>query len=197
MYFRPAEIIEVVKKLQEGKIGVFPFDTIWGLTGVMNRQVVERINALKQRKITKPFILLLPDITEIGRYADVPKHAQHLLRDYWPGEVTFIFKKKDTVPDIVTNNLPTVGIRVPRFWPLIYLLAELGEPIISTSVNITSQVPEISIEDIDADILKKVDFVYQDVEPGLGEPSAIIDCTRENACYLIRKNSVCSSLGTK
>ena len=53
-------IKKVIEKLESGQVGVMPFDTVWGLGGLMAEGVVKRMASLKNRSDQKPFLMLIP-----------------------------------------------------------------------------------------------------------------------------------------
>jgi L-threonylcarbamoyladenylate synthase len=177
MYFKVSEIINIVKVLRTKNVGIFPFDTILGLTSVIDKTCIDRISRIKKRSQTKPLIVMLPNKEQLGRYVEIPDFAQAAVAKYWPGPVTFIFKKKGLIPDYVTNGLSTVGIRIPSFWPLNLLLDELGQPLVSTSVNFSGNDPVSKFEEIPEEIKSQVDFICDAFLPEINIPSVLVDCS--------------------
>ena len=91
MYFDPKSIISVAKQLNEKKVGIFPCDTIWGLIGVCEKDVVDRILDLKKRDAQKPFLVLIPHIRYLDQIAEeVSDQHVELIKKYWPGPLTLV-----------------------------------------------------------------------------------------------------------
>jgi L-threonylcarbamoyladenylate synthase len=179
MYFKVNDIRGIGRDLLNGKVGVFPFDTIWGLTATFDFEAVQKIFSIKKREAKKPFIVILPNKEMVYEYAEVDRRSLDLINKYWPGPYTLILRKKKTVPDFITNGLPTIAIRVPEFVPLNYLLDEVNAPLVSTSVNFSGDAPAIEFDHIERRVLEQVDFAYKKVNPIYNKPSKIIDCTAE------------------
>ncbi|MFA5878636.1 MAG: L-threonylcarbamoyladenylate synthase [Candidatus Margulisiibacteriota bacterium] len=167
---------EIIKKLKENKIGIFPCDTIYGIIGVFNEEVLEKIYALKKRPKDNPFLLLIPNRSFLNQLTqEINKTHLELINAAWPGPVTFIFKKNKKIPDLLTANKPTIGIRLPKFAPLNYLLDKLNQPLISTSVNFAG-VPAINnILDLPHKMFEELEFACFKISPCLMQESAIID----------------------
>lgn len=178
MYFKPKDIIDVAKRLHNKEVGIFPCDTIWGLIGVLDEGVMDRIYDIKQREPNRPFLLLLPHIRFLDHFIDeITQEHQELMRKYWPGPLTLIFNKKASVSDKVSAGKPTIGVRLPEFLPLNYLLLLLDKPIISTSVNLSHMPSSLDPETFPEEIVSQVDFTYTGVSPRLGTESDIVDGT--------------------
>lgn len=174
------QISEISKQLLEGKVGVFPHDTIWGLIGIVSSTVVERIAQLKDRPPDQPFLLLIPNLDFLPYCTEgVEKIYWKFIQNLWPGPYTLIFKKNKSIPDWVTAGKPTIAIRLPAFSPLNSLLNKVNRPILSTSVNKSSQKQMQTLQDGDKDILNNVDFIYKGFEPFSNEASTIIDCSNK------------------
>ena len=57
MYFQPKEIIKIAEKIKNNNVGIFPFDTLLGLTGLATEGVVSRLESIKQRR-NMPYIVI-------------------------------------------------------------------------------------------------------------------------------------------
>ena len=178
MLFNPYEISSFAQDLKQGSIGLFPFDTLMGITSTITEDNCLRIQTLKQRPNT-PFIMILPSISFLDQWAIIPKKSYYLLERYWPGPVTFIFNKHPQVPDFVTSGLSTIAIRICDYIPVTLLLQHLNEPILSTSANFHGEPPATTLENCNIDLLKGVDVVFKQCNAYLNTPSTIIDlsCT--------------------
>ena len=166
---------EIVKKLRQNKIGIFPCDTIYGIIGLLNEPVLEKIYELKKRPKNNPFLVLIPNITFLDKLTENWSKNFDLTAKHWPGPVTFIFKKNQQVSNLLTANKPTIGIRLPQFEPLNYILNQLNAPLISTSVNFAKEMPIHSLSNLAPAMHDYLDFIYFEIAPCLMKESAIID----------------------
>jgi L-threonylcarbamoyladenylate synthase len=179
MFFRPADLVEIAKRLKNGDIGLFPCDTIWGLIGSMTAESAAKINKIKQRQTPQPFILLAQDTGVANSLGHFAPEQSPLIDFCWPGPVTLITTKTDLVPDYITAGAKTVGLRVPDSAALLVLLNLLGAPLISSSANITNQRIPKNKSHISADIKSQADFFFDKIEPFWGNESTIINCSSE------------------
>ena len=167
---------EVSDALLQGQIGLFPFDTIWGLTGIMEDSIATRLQTVKQRPHAKPLIVMISSPERLFSYVQpLSPVAQRAIDHYWPGPVTLVFNKSDRVSDEITAGLSSVAIRCPSSGPICKLLRLVDGPLLSTSANITTQ----GTSDLDTLLHSKwigrLDFTYT-VDPCLnGVASTIID----------------------
>lgn len=122
--------------LKAGGLVVYPTDTVYGLgCDLYNKKGIERIYQIKRRDRNKPLSFICADLKDISQYARVTDYAYKIMRRLLPGPYTFILEASRLVPKIILPKRHTTGIRVPDNAVCNALLAELGSPIISTSVK--------------------------------------------------------------
>jgi len=154
---------------------IYPTDTIYGIgCNATNKEAVEKIREIKQRK-TSPFSVIAPSKEWIDENFIVNNNVKDWVKRL-PGPYTLILKiKKQCVADNVAPGLNTLGIRIPDHW-LSNIVNEMGIPIVTTSANKSGNDPMTSLDDLDADIKSRVDFiVYEGIKKG--QSSKIIDLT--------------------
>jgi L-threonylcarbamoyladenylate synthase len=108
-------IAEAARRLAKGDVVAFPTETVYGLgADALNPRAVARIFALKGRPADHPLIVHIPHPDALDDWvAAVPAPARWLAERFWPGPLTMILKRAARVPDGVTGNQDTVGIRCP------------------------------------------------------------------------------------
>jgi len=172
-----------------GKIFIYPTDTIYGIGGnPFDKKVVSRISEIKGRDEKKQFIWLLPDIEKVINYTEI-LFENHLefLQKIWPAQVTVILKLNERTKEI--TNQETVAVRIPRDEFCIKLLKEISRPLISTSVNRSSEKPVNQTDKIISDYSQTVDAVFFKSQITTQISSTIIDLTSKKP-ILIREGSV-------
>lgn len=130
------KIKQVVDLLRSGKIVVYPTDTIYGLgCDALQPKTIKKINILKGRD-SQPLSIICSDLKNISQYAVVSNLAYRILNKYLPGAFTFILTATKAVPRLLQDpKRKTIGIRVPDNKICLSLVKELGNPIVTTSVN--------------------------------------------------------------
>ena len=175
MYFVPKEIETIATHIGNGKIGIFPCDTILGIVGLATKENSLKIAAIKERE-NCPFIVLLPSIEHLDEVSELlTDDQQFMMKSYWPGPVTFIVNKAKAIDKSITAGKNSIGLRLPDFLPLNYLLKQVDRPIISTSVNKHSHPAALIESDISKDILSQVDFCYTGTIAKQSNASTIVD----------------------
>lgn len=128
-----SRIADIIKK---GGIVAYPTDTYYGIgCDIMNKKAIEKIYMLKQRKKTKPFSFICPDLKDIAQYAKVSNLAYRNMKRLLPGPYTFVLSGSKMVPKIMLTKRKTAGIRVPDNNIALGLANQLDYPIISTSAT--------------------------------------------------------------
>ncbi len=134
-------INEAKKIFFEGKVFVYPTDTIYGTGGnPFNDEVVNRINKIKGRNTSKKFILLVGDLEILKKYAEInyEKHFDFLIK-IWPNPISIILKLNETTSQLLNSS--DAAFRIPNSNFCLKLLKEIKMPLISTSVNREGQEP--------------------------------------------------------
>lgn len=167
------------KKLLAGKVGIFPADTIYGLSCIPDISAINRLFDIKKRQRNQPFLMLLPRLEMLEEWVEpLNKDQQDIVKRYWPGPFTFIFNKKKTVAADITAGKSTIAIRLPDFDLLNKLFAIIKQPLLSTSLNISGQPAIHNLADVDPAIKSNIDFCFDTGKPIYGGESTLVDLTK-------------------
>ncbi len=129
-------IRRAVEILRGGGILIYPTDTVYGMgCDLFNKKGVERIYEIQRRDRKQPLSFLCADLKDISRYARVSDDAYKIMKRLLPGPYTFVLEASRLVPKIILPKRQTTGIRVPDNRICQALVAEMGSPVISTSVK--------------------------------------------------------------
>lgn len=198
---------EPAKNIKHGGIVVFPTETVYGIgTNGLNEKAVKKLYAIKQRPLSKPISLLVNSIDMINEIAkDITKLEYALIKEFFPGPLTIILKKKEIIPNIVTANSDTVGIRIPANEIALKLIEYSGVPIATPSANISGKISGTNIDDIMKDFDGKVDWCIDDGPSKIGFASTIVQVvdgipnilrqgaiTEEQIKYFCSKYNICT-----
>ena len=139
---QPRYIARVAEGLKDGRVIAYPTDTTYGIgCSIFCKKSIERIYQMKLRDRRKPFSIICSSLSEISHYARVSNTAFKYLKRYLPGPYTFVLEATREVPDLLLTRQKTVGIRIPDNRICINLVAALGNPIITTSANLSGEDP--------------------------------------------------------
>lgn len=130
------DIREAIRILSEGGLVAIPTETVYGLAGnALDVSAVLSIFEAKRRPSFDPLIIHSTQDKIFSWVKEVPEQAQQLAQACWPGPLTLVLPKADSIPFEVTSGLDTVGIRVPDHALTLALLAEIDFPLAAPSAN--------------------------------------------------------------
>ncbi len=167
-------IRKAVDVLQDGGVIIYPTDTVYGLgCDLSNKRGIERIYDIKKRSKKQPLSFVCSDLKHISQYARVTDYAYKTMKRLLPGPYTFILEASRLVPKIILPKRPTTGIRVPDNEICLSLIRELGQPIISTSVQ-TADGEDLGNPAIIDEYFRNIADLIIDGGVILPEPSSVI-----------------------
>ncbi|MEL6986134.1 MAG: L-threonylcarbamoyladenylate synthase, partial [Actinomycetota bacterium] len=133
----PQEVAQAAAALDRGELVAFPTETVYGLgADASSPAALARIFAAKGRPTGHPLIVHIADRADLDRFAAEPSAAAKALADaFWPGPLTLIVGRNETVAPEATGGRDTVGLRVPDHPVALDLLRRFGRGIAGPSAN--------------------------------------------------------------
>jgi len=174
-------IKQAAERLRKGEVAVVPTDSAYALVCALeNKTGVERIRQIRRLDDKHNFTLLCRDLSEISTFARITNVEFRLLKTHTPGPYTFILNASREVPRrLMHPKRRTIGIRVPQDNVLSALLAELNEPLMSSSLILPGDtLPMTDPWDIESTLGHAVDLIVDGGFRGL-EPTTVVDLTDE------------------
>ena len=170
-----------ISLLKSGHPVSFPTDTVYALgASINNVTCVKQIYEIKQRPLSIALPILLAEPGDVGLVAlDVSDTARTLMREFWPGALTLIFKKTPFVPDIVTAGSSTVAVRIAAHPLAIEIVRGVGVPIVGTSANIHGRPSPTTAQDVASQIGDKIELIIDAGRTPGGVESTIIDMSTD------------------
>jgi tRNA threonylcarbamoyl adenosine modification protein (Sua5/YciO/YrdC/YwlC family) len=131
-------IKQIANVVRDGGIVIYPTDSSYALgCHIGDKRALDRIRAIRKLDEKHNMTLVCRDLAEISHYAKVENSAFRLIKNLTPGPYTFLLKATQQVPKRLQHpKRKTVGLRVPDNTIALALLAELGEPIMSTTLKL-------------------------------------------------------------
>lgn len=174
-------IQQAVQILRQGGVIVYPTDSCYAL-GCHIGDKDAAMNLLKVRGLDEghDLTLVCRDLSELGKYAQVDNTQFRLLKAHTPGAYTFILKGTREVPKrLLHKRHDTIGLRVPEHSIVQALLAELGEPILSSTLQLPGEdVPLNEAWEIRERLEHLVDLVIDGGACGM-TPTTVVDLTTD------------------
>ena len=177
---QPRHIARVADVLRADGVIAYPTDTVYGLgCDIRSKKALDRVRRIKKIDNKRHLSFVFADLKTISQYAQVSDNDYKILRRYLPGPYTFVLKATRLVPRIVLTKRNEVGIRIPDNRICQALVAELGNPILSSSVRMPDEQLLDDPRAIDNMYKGQVDLV---VDGGvfLPEPSSIISLLEDD-----------------
>ncbi|MEA3430773.1 MAG: L-threonylcarbamoyladenylate synthase [Nanoarchaeota archaeon] len=163
----------LMKIIDEGALFIYPTDTIYGIGCDATKQdAVDHVRKLKNRP-KMPLSIIVPSKKWIIENCEVTDEAIKYIEEL-PGPVTLILKlkNKNAVAKNVIPGLDAIGVRMPKHW-ITEFVSVYGNPIITTSANITGQEFMTDLDNLDVNLQKGMTFCLFEGEKK-GTPSNII-----------------------
>lgn len=173
------KVNEAATTLKEGGVVICPTEGVYGISAAVSRlAAIERIIALKHRAANKGLIVVSSSVAQLEsvvNFAALSADSMRLIHNKWPGHNTFIVPARAQVSALLTGGRSTLAARVTDFELLATLCAQVGEPIVSTSANISGSAPLETIAQLQATFAHSVDYILDEPCMGRNKPSTIYD----------------------
>ncbi len=176
---QPRLVRQAISAIRDGSVVVYPTDSSYALGCLIgDKEAMERIRRIRNADKNHNFTLVCRDLSEIARYARVDNSQYRLLKSFTPGPYTFLLEATREVPKRLQNpKRRTIGIRVPDNAIVRTLLAELGEPIMSSTLLLPGEAQSMTDPaEIKERLDHQVDLVIDGGSGGV-EPSSVVDLT--------------------
>ena len=139
------KIKQTIQALNQGQIIAYPTEAVYGLgCDPLNETAVMSLLDLKQRSVEKGLILIASQLSQLAPYLQLDETRLKRISHTWPGAVTWVIPCQDWVPHWLTGNRNTLAVRVSAH-PLVKALCDAyGQPLVSTSANLSKQQPAVN-----------------------------------------------------
>lgn len=165
---------EIVRK---GGLVVYPTETVYGLgCDPFSIRAVERVFQVKGNR-EKPLPILASSIGHVEKVAYLSESVKCVAAKFWPGPLTMVLNKKPLLPDIVTCNQDSVGVRIPRHNVAIRLIQLSNGLLVGTSANKTGKKPSKTVEEATKQVGREVDVILDGGPVSYGVSSTVVDFT--------------------
>ncbi len=186
----PRDLKKVIDLLNNNGVVILPTDTIYAMACRLDsKKAIERMCKISGKKPEKVnFSLICSDLSHLSDYtAPLDKSVFRLMKNNLPGAFTFILKANNSVIKYFSGNKKTIGIRVPDNAIAQQIVAELGCPLVVTTIHADDVIQEYMTEpeEINDKFEYQVDAI---IDGGVGGniPSTIINCS-DNEIELVRQ----------
>ena len=179
----------IVTALKDGSIIILPTDTLYAIAcDALNNRAIERICKIKDLDPNRSTLsIVCSDISQASDYAKIDNKAFKVMKDNLPGPYTFILPASTSLPKVFKGR-KTVGVRIPDNPIAEALAAALGNPLMTTSIDVDADAPFESVMP-DSIAMRYGDCVDIIIDPGEGEivPSTVVDITDSSRPEFLRE----------
>ncbi|XOD68542.1 MAG: L-threonylcarbamoyladenylate synthase [Flavobacteriales bacterium AspAUS03] len=183
------EIEKSIRTLQEGKVLLYPTDTVWGIgCDATQEQTVQKIYRIKQRDVGKAMIILVESPERLSRLVKVPKVVWRLIhRTEKP--LTIIYENPQGVAPNLYAKDQTLAIRLTKDLFCKTLIQALNKPLVSTSANRSGNPTPLSYNQIDAGLLDEIDYAvnFRRKEKAHYKGSSVVKFSPDGEVQVLRK----------
>ncbi|MFE4198502.1 L-threonylcarbamoyladenylate synthase [Paenarthrobacter sp. NPDC056912] len=174
---QPRAIGQVVNMLQSGGLIAYPTDSCYALGAqIGNREALDRIRTIRHLDDKHHFTLVCKDFAQMGQFVMIDNDVFRSIKAVTPGSYTFILPATREVPKrLLHPKKKTVGVRIPDHKVVQAILAELGEPLLSSTLLLPDQEEPLTQGwEIKERLDNEVDAVIDSGDTG-SEPTTVID----------------------
>ncbi len=174
---QPRRVAEIVALIRQGGLVAYPTDSSYAVgCHIGDKKAMDRIHKIRRTDKKHNFTLICSDLSEISSYARVDNWSYRLLKSMTPGPYTFILEATREVPKRLQNpKRRTIGLRVPDH-PIVHAILEtLGEPIMSSTLQLPGDVlPLTDVHEINDRVGHQIELIIDAGTSGI-EPTSVID----------------------
>ena len=169
------------KALERHGLIVFPTETVYGIgASIYDPIAIQSIFTTKGRPQDNPLIVHIGDLSQLDALVThVNELAKKLINAFWPGPLTLVLPKSDKVPMLITANLPTVAILMPKDPLARDVIKAAGVPLCAPSANLSGKPSGTDFKSVYEDFYGKVAIFVEGGVPEFGIESTVIDLTSE------------------
>ncbi len=172
-------ILNAGQILKEGGLVAFPTETVYGLgANALDEEAAKKTYAAKGRPSDNPLIVHIAELNALDKIVtDIPEMTEKIAQRFWPGPLTMIFKKSESVPYGTTGGLDTVAVRMPSDKIARELIVAAGGYVSAPSANTSGRPSPTTAQHVKADLDGKIDMILDGGSVDIGLESTILDMT--------------------
>ena len=184
-------IARAADAIASGGVVIFPTHGLYGLAAdAFNPDAVRRIFRIKGRPDSKPLLVLISDAKDLHRLVHLSNQAaQHLMRSFWPGRVTFVMPARQGLVAELISGDHKIGVRQTAHPVAADLVTAVGRPLTGTSANYSGSGGCAHVSDIDPGLIDAVDLVLDCGTLAGGPGSTVVDVS-DRVPVILRQGAV-------
>jgi L-threonylcarbamoyladenylate synthase len=190
-WITPETILTAGKVLSRSGVVIFPAKCLYGVAvNALDHTAVQKVFHLKQRPPSNPLLILVKDLQMLHTLVvEFPPSADRLIKAFWPGNLTLIFKARPHLPASLTAKTGKIGIRIPSHPVARALVNAVHFPITGTSANRSGRDGCTRISRLDPSIVEQADLILDSGMLKGGKGSTIADVSQKTV-HIYREGEI-------
>ena len=172
---------ESSKLLQNGEVVGIPTETVYGLAAnALDEDAVKKIFIAKGRPSDNPLIVHISKFEDLEPLVDeIPEKVRIMAKHFWPNALTMIMKKSDKVSSVVSGNLDTVAVRMPKSDYARAIIEACGLPLAAPSANLSGSPSPTNAKYVFDDMNGRIPLIIDGGNCEIGVESTVISFAEE------------------
>jgi L-threonylcarbamoyladenylate synthase len=169
-----------------GGVVAIPTESFYGLAvNATDEKAIHRVIAAKKRPEKNPILILISSMDAVNDYVEsVPGVAAELMKQFWSGGLTLLFKAKASLPSLLTGGTGKIGVRLSSHFLPTELARLAGVAVTGTSANLSGQPACTNAQEVMDALGNEIDLILDDGETPGGKGSTVLDVTVDPAQIL-------------
>ena len=172
---------ESAKLLKNGEVVGIPTETVYGLAAnALNEDAVRKIFVAKGRPSDNPLIVHIAKFEDLAPLVnEIPEKVKIMADKFWPAPLTMIMKKSDKVSNVVSGNLDTVAVRMPKSDYARAIIESCGLPLAAPSANLSGSPSPTNAKYVFDDMNGRIPLIIDGGNCEIGVESTVISFAEE------------------
>lgn len=177
--------------LLEGKLVAIPTETVYGLAAnAFDPRAVARVFSCKGRPNNHPLIVHIAPEWPLEQFArEIPDYVPTLIKTFWPGPLSLILHKRDSIDPCITGGQDSVAIRSPNHPTALALLRKFEKPLVAPSANPFGKVSPTTVEHVQLGLGNEL-LVLDGGRCTIGIESTIVDARHREGIRILRQGHI-------
>ncbi len=170
------DILKAKSFLEKGDLVAIPTETVYGLAAnALDTLAVTKIFEAKQRPTFDPLIVHTHSLKQVYQFVEsIHPALLKLAEAFWPGPLTLLLPKKNSIPSLVTSGLDRVGVRIPNHPLTLELLKQLEFPLAAPSANPFGYISPTTAQHVQNQLGEKLPYILDGGACQVGLESTIV-----------------------
>lgn len=193
---RELSLEKAISVLNDEGIIIYPTETFYGIgCKISSEKAISSIFQAKKRLLALPLPTIVSDLEQVFTCTQLSKAMQNDVEDlakaFWAGPLTLLLPARKNVSALLTGGTGKIAVRLSSHPVAVALAKGIGEPIVSSSANISGKNPTACFQELDEELLKRVNgCVNLAPQPKGGHASTIIDVRGDKKIKVLRSGAI-------